>query len=329
MNVIINIENYEAFYLDYLENNLSEEETNAFELFLEQHPELKVDEELPSLVSSENISLNDSFLSKLKIFDVTESITEINAEQFMIASIEEILPASKKIELNDFLAKRNDLRNDYLIYQKTKLQADLNLRFNEKSALKKGVIIPMYAKIISVAASLILIFLLIPIDEKIEITKFAQNKRTDIFKIPYIQSKPITKSSQILKFNHETKKENRNSNKKLIPKNKIEEINPLKLNQLEPIEINSNSEIVALNIDHKIISTNQSKQNIETEFVAFNEMRNPVAFFTNEINKRFDKDIEVRSAKASNKKQGGFYFKFGKLEISRKITPIHEELAVY
>ena len=45
MNMPITIENYEAFYLDYLEGNLSGETLVAFEAFLAAHPELSVDDD--------------------------------------------------------------------------------------------------------------------------------------------------------------------------------------------------------------------------------------------------------------------------------------------
>ena len=44
----INIFNYEAYYLDYLEGNISEEDAAVLLDFLDKHPELKMeDEELP------------------------------------------------------------------------------------------------------------------------------------------------------------------------------------------------------------------------------------------------------------------------------------------
>ena len=39
----IDIQNYEAFLLDYMEGNLSSEETVALQLFAAQHPHLEID----------------------------------------------------------------------------------------------------------------------------------------------------------------------------------------------------------------------------------------------------------------------------------------------
>jgi len=38
----ISIFNYEAFYLDFLEGTLSEEDTALFLKFMEEHPELRL-----------------------------------------------------------------------------------------------------------------------------------------------------------------------------------------------------------------------------------------------------------------------------------------------
>ena len=41
----LNIHNYEAFYLDFLEGNLNEEETSQLFCFLDENPSLKIEVE--------------------------------------------------------------------------------------------------------------------------------------------------------------------------------------------------------------------------------------------------------------------------------------------
>ena len=43
MKTLINIENYEAFLLDYMEGDLSTEDTVALQMFAAQHPHLNID----------------------------------------------------------------------------------------------------------------------------------------------------------------------------------------------------------------------------------------------------------------------------------------------
>ena len=73
----ISIFNYEAFYLDYLEGNLSQEDNALFLAFLSQHPELKMDEEeIDFLLPIEEVSLTTNFKAGLKAIDFLKA--EIN-----------------------------------------------------------------------------------------------------------------------------------------------------------------------------------------------------------------------------------------------------------
>lgn len=336
MNVIINIENYEAFYLDFLEGNLKEEETRAFELFLEQHPDLKVDEELPNLSEQLNLSLDRDFLSSMKMFNVTENITENNCEQFMIAAVEEILPTTKKIELNDFLAKRNDLRSEFAFYEKTKLVADFNVTYTEKSSLKKGFVIPMYAKFVAIAASLILVLLFFPSTNSVKENYFtARREKQELNpkiekneKTVVVGDDIVTENFQVASIN--SKQKNKQYNKEA--KNNTEEQIKTQNTYLQTLKITTIpttfSEELA-QFHYTKIDKQDDQISDNSVVLAANEMKNPIPFFTREINSRFNTNLDIRTAKVSKKKQGGFYFKLGKFEISRKITPIQEELAIY
>ena len=44
MNQLITEENYESFYLDFLEGNLNQEDTNAMLAFLDEHPMFKLED---------------------------------------------------------------------------------------------------------------------------------------------------------------------------------------------------------------------------------------------------------------------------------------------
>jgi hypothetical protein len=271
----------------------------------------------------------------MKMFDVTENITENNCEQFMIASVEEILPAAKKIELNDFLAKRNDLRSEFAFYEKTKLVADLNVIYTEKSSLKKGFVIPMYAKYVAVAASLIMVFLFFPTTNSVKENYFTarrekpelnpKNEKNE--KTVVVGDDIVTENIQVASLNNIPKtniyKEvKKNSEEKIEILNTY--LNPLKINS---IPVNYSVELAQFQFTKIEKQENQIDEN--STFVAVNEMKNPIPFVTREINTRFNTNLDIRTAKASKKKQGGFYFKLGKLEISRKITPVQEELASF
>jgi 6-pyruvoyl-tetrahydropterin synthase len=162
MSLKINIENYEAYYLDFLEGNLNEVDMFEFSDFLKQHPELKIEEDILDFKLVPTEKLDKSYLNELKVFDESESICENNYENFMISHIEKQLNSSKEIELQNFISKNKIYEHEFNLYQKSKLQPNLNEVFEDKKSLKQSVVIPLYYKIIATAATIILALLLIP-----------------------------------------------------------------------------------------------------------------------------------------------------------------------
>ena len=66
MKSTINIENYEAFLLDYMEGNLSTEDFVALQMFAAQHPHLNIDLNDLELVELETEKINFSEKENLK-----------------------------------------------------------------------------------------------------------------------------------------------------------------------------------------------------------------------------------------------------------------------
>ncbi|MES2589940.1 MAG: hypothetical protein V4622_13260 [Bacteroidota bacterium] len=334
MSLLINIENYEVFYLDYLEGNLSEEETRAFLLFLEENPHLKAEEELTSFVLEENQNLDSKFISELKVFDKTASITAENHENFMIASVENILSATKQIELKDFISKDENYASELAFYHQTKLKADTNIVYSEKSKLRRGIIVPMYIKLVSVAAVLAIIFLAIPNQtEKFDSVKMGSRilpkdheTSTHFDKLSGVSSV----SSQKVILSKEEQIFVQKTNDLQPQKIELAEINKMELKKVSPVDFKTeNSEVLSLNLSYTV-SQNKVLENTDEEnstYLAFEEMKNPAPIVTNTLSQKFKTLVDFRTAKATTKKQGGFYIKIGKLSISRK-TGTQDVLAV-
>lgn len=149
----INKHNYEAYFLDYLEGNLSAEEINDLFVFLEKNPELKNELDLdPAEVSLDPSKVVFENKATLKVED--DSILTLNSvDAWMIDSVEKNLSASKQQELDDFIRK-HQLEKTYTAYQSTLLKPDLNIVFEDKQKLKvaTGVVIPLYMRVASIAA---------------------------------------------------------------------------------------------------------------------------------------------------------------------------------
>lgn len=132
----INKNNYEAFFLDYHEGNLSPQQVADLLLFIEQHPELREEFE-----SFENLTLND--LTSVSFEDksiLKKEITIQNKEDYFIRSIENTLNPAEKNLLNDFIKQHPQFLTDLELFQKTKLAADPSIVFENKDSLKRNAV---------------------------------------------------------------------------------------------------------------------------------------------------------------------------------------------
>jgi hypothetical protein len=144
--------NYEAKYLDYLEDNLSEEERKAFELFMLQNPELFNDDfmdgDLPVI---DQDFATQSYPDKEKI-----KLPEY-AEELLFKKLEGELNDIEQKETDKLLQNNPALKKDWTYLKHTKLNPDLTVVFPDKQKLKKKtVVIPLWYKI-SMAASVALL----------------------------------------------------------------------------------------------------------------------------------------------------------------------------
>ncbi|MFZ4400822.1 MAG: hypothetical protein ACOYO1_12370 [Bacteroidales bacterium] len=161
----INRDNYEIYILDYYEGRLQKSKEEALFVFLDANPDLK--EEFNNF---ENISINDEtpmcfdFKESLKKTDIntTIAINLTNYKEFFIADNEGDLSNTQKKQLEIFLAQHPFLKNDYHLFQITKLSADKSIIFKEKHKLKKFIIFnttiskKLVYQSISIAASLLI-----------------------------------------------------------------------------------------------------------------------------------------------------------------------------
>lgn len=162
MSRSINIENYEEFALDFIEGTLSPEMHQSFEAFLLLHPaiaeeiESMQDFELPSIENE----LSDDFKQSLKIEIIaTAGIDENNMEESFALAVDKDLNPELAQNALRFIDANPALANDFIAYQRTKVQPDLNVVYTEKSALKQPITLwaAYRAPILRVAAAVTII----------------------------------------------------------------------------------------------------------------------------------------------------------------------------
>ncbi len=199
----ININNYEAFFLDYLEGNLDKSALQKFEAFLAINPELKVDilpEDLIPLISKPIIYSSKVSLKKFEfnLYPFSQS----TIEELCIAYHEHLLTDDKEKEFLAFLTTHSKYVIDFNLYGKTYLKPQLKITFENKELLYHGkvikrLIIPLY-KWFSIAAGVALFvgIYLKYFDEKVvrEMNVITLNK-TDNTRSIVNQKKPIKANS--------------------------------------------------------------------------------------------------------------------------------------
>lgn len=125
-------DNYEPFFLDFLEGNLEEDQIDQFLDFLELNPDLK--EELQLL---ENMTLPEEqviFSGKERLYKSSDDVKSVT-ESKMIAYLEGDLDSNERKSFESWLAGHPELKKEYEFFSKTRLIPDPTVKYPEKRNL--------------------------------------------------------------------------------------------------------------------------------------------------------------------------------------------------
>jgi hypothetical protein len=118
----INANNYEAYFLDYIEGRLDELSITELKTFLSKNPQFNIENEQFDYLLPEKIEFsNKSFLKKLE-FQTCE-VNHNNFEEFCIAWFEQLLSKEKAKELFVYLDSNPQYYKVFHLYEKTYLKA--------------------------------------------------------------------------------------------------------------------------------------------------------------------------------------------------------------
>lgn len=123
----INLNNYEAYMLDFFEGKLSNEQIIALKAFAVLHPELDLNFE-DELVELEKETIHFSDKQKLKV--------NFN-EELVIGYLENTLNKEEKKEADTLLRTNTVFINELNLYKKTIAQPDEQIVFENKAQLKR------------------------------------------------------------------------------------------------------------------------------------------------------------------------------------------------
>lgn len=151
---MINKNNYEAFLLDYIEGTIGKEDAKLLTEFLDKNPELKLemeDLELVTLPMEQKFNFDKNSLKR--------TIGLHNAEEYIIASIENVISTEDKEDLEDLLSSSNEAKELFNRYEKTILPIE-HISFPHKKQLKRKNNALVYLTPLAGAAAVALLFIL-------------------------------------------------------------------------------------------------------------------------------------------------------------------------
>jgi len=139
----INRDNYEAYFLDYFEGQLSPDMIGEVLIFVEQNPDLKdvfYEFEAVSLVADQNIVFEKkSSLKKNQVF-ATSQVNERNYEEYLVGETEGLLSAEQLASIEEFISINPQFEKDRNLYALTHLKVEAEIVFEGKEALKQKAI---------------------------------------------------------------------------------------------------------------------------------------------------------------------------------------------
>jgi hypothetical protein len=159
----LNRNNYETWFLDYLDGQLSNEQLDTLLEFLEANPDLK--EELRGMSAISLSAGTESLDSRDMLLKGPDDIPGIAAvDQLCIARMENDLPEAEAIQFDQRLSEDESLRERYHAFSLTRLVPVISEVYPDKKELTRGTrfFSPWFLTAVSAAAVLVLVWILWP-----------------------------------------------------------------------------------------------------------------------------------------------------------------------
>jgi hypothetical protein len=322
----INSDNYEAFYFDYLEGNLSAKDSAQLQSFLLLHPELEVDfDDVPPLSLTHTLHLHHDFKQGLKHVDfLNDSISEQNAEEIIIAHHEGLLSKQRSEELIHYLQTNAPLQQLFHTYGRIRLEASTQDIYPNKADLKRksSRIVPLLY-LSGAAAAIVVLFLAYRFNsaavtqDNAPVTALKKSEpkteKQDSGGKTSNERQPFSWNTSPIDLDHPFAPQQSQHNTELVPDLRI---NP----EFQPEETPFQAPEIALETP---INTPPIEENIQTvasvplttkenspEFV------NPIFPVTNVLTNVFNTEVDFGTTRKEIADNRGFYIKIGNFEVS-------------
>ncbi len=128
----INRDNYEEYFILYMDNELSQAERTAVEQFVEENPDLQAELQLflQTKLPQEEVVFDD----KASLLKAPETPVW---EEWMLLEMDGELDTNGRLQLEEIMKHNPVARRDWEVLQHTRLQADTSIVFPDKASLYK------------------------------------------------------------------------------------------------------------------------------------------------------------------------------------------------
>jgi hypothetical protein len=282
----INKNNYEAYFLDFVEGSLTPSQKAEMDLFLIHHPELKSELDDFELLELEAESVLDCGLKASIKKEETTGLSEL--EYLIISEIEGTSSNEEKKKLAALIKIDSSIEKEIEAYAKTKLSKSENLVFPNKNALLKrpGKLIYLF-RYASAAAAAVLAFVYFNINSVNEkyhprtAKKNVINQYEEEIKYAFVvaeKNKPVKNEVKLI-----PQKEELNNYAKLEPR-------PIKEDSNKEGEVKIELSIEELEIPQDNIANVQEEEKVQSPIIEALE-EDQIASIPIEKEETFNKDF--------------------------------------
>ncbi|MCU0384788.1 MAG: hypothetical protein MUE38_02090 [Flavihumibacter sp.] len=137
----INRNNYEVFFLLYIDRELNAEEMQSVENFLEENPDLQVEMNMLTSTILPEDQLAPVFPDKSKLFrtsDTSSPVSILNYESFFVLYADDELSNEEKAATEKFVYDNPEFQAEFELIQQAKLIPDNTVLFPGKEKLYRG-----------------------------------------------------------------------------------------------------------------------------------------------------------------------------------------------
>jgi hypothetical protein len=310
----IHIDNYESFYLDYLEGNLDDSLRQDLLAFLDMHPNLQVDFEDITLQQVE-LGLSKADKNSLKVWTPDLALANENVELFLVAQAEGLLAKKQEANLQSFIVKNHDFKSDQRLYKFSHLKSNPKEIYTNKAKLKQKEAIILWPYILSaVAACAVLFIYLFP--SQPNINQWQEAVRSGMHNSKLKIDHSADKSTPFVQLAKNTSK---NINQNILSTSPVHydvlaELTRRPLTSLE--DTKALDKISVKSISKRSENSTKSPSISDNQDYAL-AMKNPVAPITRKLSEVMKTHVDYQKGTSQNAEREGFFLKIGNFEIYR------------